>query len=72
MQTTMDVVFQDRARAGYLLSKQLDSYRNTNAVVVGITRGGVRVAFEIAKALSLPLETIIYGTMLDRKSIDNG
>jgi predicted phosphoribosyltransferase len=51
-------LFQDRAEAGYQLGKALTDYSNTNAVVVGIPRGGVCVAAVIAEMLSLPLEVI--------------
>lgn len=54
----MSAVMQDREEAGYLLSKKLASFKNTNAIVVGIPHGGVCVASAIADSLSLPLEVM--------------
>lgn len=48
---------RDRREAGALLAKKLTRYANDpNAVVLGVPRGGVPVAYEIARALSLPLD----------------
>ena len=44
-----------RKYTGRLLSQKLDPYRNTDAVVVGIPTGGVCIASEITRQLSLPL-----------------
>jgi predicted phosphoribosyltransferase len=52
----MKTLFQNREETGYLLSKALAEYKNSNAVVVGIPHGGVCVASVIADILSLPLE----------------
>jgi putative phosphoribosyl transferase len=52
--------FQDRMEAGQLLSKQLTRYANQSKVIVmGLPRGGVPVAFEVAKALHLPLDVFL-------------
>jgi len=51
-------VIQDRARAGKLLAWKLHEFVGDNAVVTGITRGGVLVAAAIAAELGLPLEII--------------
>jgi putative phosphoribosyl transferase len=54
------IVFQDRADAGRRLAVQLRAYANRKDVIVlGIPRGGVPVAFEVAKALEAPLEIFI-------------
>jgi putative phosphoribosyl transferase len=50
---------QDREEAGHLLSEKLSAYKNANAVVVGISRGGICVASVIADALFLPLDVIL-------------
>jgi predicted phosphoribosyltransferase len=51
-------VMTDRKDAGTTLAKTLASYRNSNAVIVGIPHGGVCVAAAMAESLSLPLELI--------------
>ena len=52
--------FQDRHEAGRLLAKELDSFRgNKDVVVLGIPRGGVVVASEVAQALGAPLDIYI-------------
>lgn len=51
--------FRDRADAGRQLAKLLEEHRGTDAVVLGITRGGVPVAFEVAGALKLPLDVFV-------------
>ncbi|MBD2437815.1 phosphoribosyltransferase [Nostoc sp. FACHB-110] len=49
--------FRNRAEAGKLLAKQLTNYANfNNLLVLGLPRGGVPVAFEIAKQLNAPLD----------------
>lgn len=58
MEPAMQKTFQSREEAGLLLSKKLTGLKFTNAVVVGIPRGGVCVAQVIAKELSLPLEVM--------------
>ncbi len=52
--------FHDRRDAGRALATLLDGYRGRDdAVVLGVARGGVPVAFEAAEALSLPLDVLI-------------
>ena len=48
--------FKNREEAGKLLSKRLINYKETNAVILAIPRGGVPVASIIADKLHLPLE----------------
>ncbi len=51
--------FKDRHHAGKKLADSLASYRNQpNTLVIGLPRGGVVVAFEVAKHLNLPLDII--------------
>ena len=47
------------ANAGQMLARRLMSYAHTNAVVLGIPRGGVPVAKEVADALDAPLDVIV-------------
>src|SRR3989338_862733 len=49
-------MFKDRKEAGSLLAHELIQYRNKDAVILALPRGGVPVAFEIAKKLKLPLD----------------
>lgn len=52
--------FRDRTEAGKLLAEQLTAYVNLHDVLVlALPRGGVPVAFEVAKALHAPLDVIV-------------
>ena len=52
--------FRDRAEAGQILAAQLQSYANRDDVLVlGLPRGGVPVAFEVARGLKAPLDVFI-------------
>ena len=51
--------FSNRLDAGKRLASALKDFRGKNAVVLAIPRGGVVVAYEIAKELNLPLDVII-------------
>lgn len=54
------MVFQDRVDAGRRLASVLGAYANRGDVIVlGIPRGGVPVAFEVAKALHAPLDIFL-------------
>jgi putative phosphoribosyl transferase len=49
--------FRNRSEAGKLLASQLAQYANRpDILVLGIPRGGVPVAFEVATALNAPLD----------------
>lgn len=53
----MPLPYQDRKQAGQTLGEQLLSYQNHDDVLVlGLPRGGVPVAYEIARALEAPLD----------------
>lgn len=49
----------NRVEAGRLLAEQLAHLRDSDPIVLGLPRGGVPVAFEVAKALEAPLDVII-------------
>jgi len=52
--------FSHRAEAGRVLAGLLSAYRDRNeAIVMGLPRGGVPVAFEVAQALHLPLDVMV-------------
>lgn len=54
------MLFHDRHQAGKLLADALPVYKNDKgALVLGLARGGVSVAYEVARALSLPLNVIV-------------
>ena len=53
----MTKIFRNRSEAGKLLAQSLSAYANSSEVLVlGLPRGGVPVAFEVAKALKVPLD----------------
>ncbi|MCU1512028.1 MAG: phosphoribosyltransferase [Arthrobacter sp.] len=52
-------IFEDRVDAGRQLGRQLRELRGQDIVVLGLPRGGVPVAFEVAAALDAPLDVIV-------------
>ena len=52
-------IFKDRRDAGRHLSSVLTAYKETDSILLAIPSGGVPVAFEISKALHLPIEVIV-------------
>lgn len=53
------MLFRDRADAGRQLAEKLRRCCGRDAVVLGLPRGGVVVAAEVARVLDLPLDVII-------------
>ncbi len=53
-------LFRDRREAGRVLADLLSAYRGrTDVIVLGLARGGIPVAFEVAAALQAPLDAYI-------------
>jgi putative phosphoribosyl transferase len=52
--------FRDRTEAGRQLARALEKYYQAqNTVVLGLPRGGVVIAYEVANALDLPLDVFL-------------
>ncbi|HSW73092.1 MAG TPA: phosphoribosyltransferase family protein [Chlamydiales bacterium] len=57
-------MFLNRKDAGVKLAEKLGKYKSAKeGIVIGLPRGGVVVAYEIAKALQLPLNVIIVAKL---------
>lgn len=52
-------MFRDRMEAGELLAAKLKNYKNTSGVVLAVPRGGVRVAYAVARELGFPIEVVL-------------
>src|SRR3990170_5128694 len=52
-------LFKDRKDAGELLAGCLAEYRDKNVIVLGIPRGGVPVAAEVARGLNAEMDIIV-------------
>ncbi len=56
----MERAFANRSEAGRSLAEKLEKYANRNdLIVLGLPRGGVPVAYEVAKRLHVPLDVFI-------------
>lgn len=56
----MPTVFQDRTEAGRLLAEKLTAYANRpDVIVLALPRGGVPVAYEVSRALGVPLDIFV-------------
>jgi putative phosphoribosyl transferase len=51
--------FADRHAAGRELAKRLSSLATEEPIVLGLARGGVPVAYEVAQALAAPLDVLV-------------
>ncbi len=60
------MMFRNRADAGHQLASVLRSHARDVPVIVGVVRGGVPVAAEIARALSSPLEICVVRSLIAR------
>ena len=52
-------MFKNRNDAGEKLAERLWQYKNTNAIVFALPRGGVPIGYYIAKHYNLPLELLL-------------
>lgn len=56
----MDYPFKDRGEAGQVLAQELRAYAGReDLMVLALPRGGVPVAFEVARALQAPLDVFV-------------
>ena len=53
------LIFADRAEAGRRLAERLLQFREARPVVLALPRGGVPVAYEIARTLGAPLDLVL-------------
>lgn len=53
------MAFSNRTDAGRKLATRLEHVRGESVIVLGLPRGGVPVAFEVASALGTPLDVIV-------------
>jgi predicted phosphoribosyltransferase len=51
--------FRDRRDAGRQLGERLSQLQAEHPIVLGLARGGVPVAFEVARALASPLDVLV-------------
>ena len=52
-------MFQTREHAGRLLAARLEHLRAARPVVLGLSRGGIPVAYEVARLLAAPLDLVV-------------
>jgi putative phosphoribosyl transferase len=52
-------MFEDRRDAGRRLARKLASYGGSDCIVIGLPRGGVVVAEQVAAALGAPLDVVV-------------
>ncbi len=56
----MTTSFKDRREAGEMLARKLQAYADrSDVVVLGLPRGGVPVAYEVARTLHVPLDVFV-------------
>jgi len=65
-------IFRDRTHAGVVLARMLAALRGTDALILAIPAGGVPVASEVAKQLSLPLDLAVVSKITLPWSTESG
>lgn len=53
------MLFKDRLAAGTLLAEKLKKYKNDPGIILAVPRGGVPVAYAVARELGFPVEVIL-------------
>lgn len=53
------IYFKDRIEAGLQLAAKLQRFKNEPGIVLAVPRGGIPVAYTVAKELGFPLELIL-------------
>jgi len=66
------LIFRDRRDAGRALAAVVRGLRLDDPVVLGLPRGGVPVAYEVALALEAPLDVLVARKMLDPRPLRRG
>lgn len=59
IQQELEARFADRASVGRRLAARLEYLRDERPVILGLPRGGVPIAYEVARALDAPLDVIV-------------
>lgn len=60
LEDIVDLPYRDRDEGGRVLGERLRQYSHrTDVVVLGLPRGGVPVAFQVARALAAPLDVFL-------------
>ncbi|MBP9097608.1 MAG: phosphoribosyltransferase, partial [Ferruginibacter sp.] len=52
-------MFRNRMEAGLMLAARLQKYKDKAGVILAVPRGGVPVAYAVAKELGLPVQLIL-------------
>jgi putative phosphoribosyl transferase len=59
VQTEPGILYRDRRAAGAFLAENLAAYRGRGVLVLGIARGGVIVAAEVARRLNADMDVVV-------------
>lgn len=51
--------FKNRLEAGHALAEQLEKFKHEQGIVLAVPRGGIPVAYVVAKELNWPLEVVL-------------